>query len=133
MSGPDLPDPMPARAELISRWEALMGNPPPSGFSTIRLFRGIRYAEQVAADPALQRLDRQVNQRLKQLARHPLPRTNKILPGTRLLREWGGATHEVQVTDQGFLYRGTIYRSLTAIAGLITGTQWSGPKFFGLK
>ena len=133
MSAPDQLEPMPPRRELVQRWEALMGRSPPPGFSSTRLYRGIRYAEQVAADPTLQRLDRQVSRRLRQLARQPQPRRRNILPGTRLLREWRGATHEVEVTDQGYLYRGTTYRSLTAIAGIITGTQWSGPKVFGLK
>ncbi len=137
MSAPDQPDPLPERGELIARWEVLMGNPPPPGFSATRLFRGIRYAEQVAADPALQRLDRQANRRLRQLARQTYSRTRptrkKLMPGTRLLREWRGTTHEVRVTDQGYVFRGTPYRSLSAIAGVITGTRWSGPKFFGIK
>lgn len=133
MSGSNESEKLPDRADLIVRWEHIMGTPPPSRFSSVRLYRGIRYAEQVAADPELQRLDRQVNQRLKQLARQPNTKKQKILPGTRLLREWHGTTYEVLVTDQGYMYRGTTYRSLTAIATLITGTQWSGPQFFGVK
>lgn len=53
--------------------------------------------------------------------------------GTRLIREWRGATHEVHVRAQGFDYAGTTYTSLSAIARAITGTPWSGPAFFGLK
>ena len=55
-------------------------------------------------------------------------------PGTRLLREWQGRTHEVIVVEDGdFLYAGNRYRSLSRIARVITGTQWSGPSFFGLN
>lgn len=55
-------------------------------------------------------------------------------PGTRLLREWQGRTHEVIfVEEDDFLYAGKRYRSLSRIAGEITGTHWSGPSFFGLK
>ena len=54
---------LPPRQELIERWEELMGKPPPPRISNVRLYRSIRYAEQVAADPELQRLDRQVNRR----------------------------------------------------------------------
>lgn len=133
MSNPTDTETLPDRAELISRWKVVMRSPPPTGFSSIRLYRGIRYAEQVAADPELQRLDRQVNQRLKQLAKNPPAKRQKILSGTRLLREWHGKTYEVQVTNKGYLYQGTIYRSLSAISSMITGTQWSGPNFFGLK
>ena len=56
----------------------------------------------------------------------------KIKPGSRLVREWHGRTHTVCVTDDGFEFKGTTYRSLTKIARDITGAQWSGPKFFGL-
>ena len=127
---------MPPRPALLARWQALLGRPPPARYSTVRLYRDIRYAEQITADPELQRLERRVNERLQQLARQPKPKKAKkqsILPGTRLLREWRGATYQVLVTESGYLYRGDRYRSLTAIATEITGTRWSGPKFFGLK
>lgn len=53
--------------------------------------------------------------------------------GTRLLREWRGATHEVLVVAHGFEHAGKTYKSLSAIARAITGTPWSGPAFFGTK
>jgi Protein of unknown function (DUF2924) len=53
--------------------------------------------------------------------------------GTRYVREHNGKLHEVTVLDDGFEYGGENYRSLTEIAKAITGTQWSGPAFFGLK
>ena len=133
MTAADQVEGLPDRATLTARWQDVMGSSPPPRLSRHRLYRGIRYAEQVAADPELQRLDRQVSRRLKQLARQPKSKSRSVPVGTRLLREWHGKTHEVLVTDQGYLYRGTTYRSLTAIAGVITGTQWSGPNFFGLK
>jgi Protein of unknown function (DUF2924) len=58
---------------------------------------------------------------------------HRIRPGTRLVREWRGETHEVVITDSGFDYRGANYKSLSKIAKQITGTQWSGPAFFGLN
>ena len=58
---------------------------------------------------------------------------SQLKPGTRLMREWRGRTHEVLVLDDGFSWQGTDYRSLSAIARKITGTAWSGPLFFGLK
>ena len=54
-------------------------------------------------------------------------------PGTRLIREWQGRTHEVTVLEQGFRWNGETYRSLSAIARAITGTRWNGHVFFGLK
>jgi hypothetical protein len=48
------------------------------------------------------------------------------------LVEWRGHTHTVLVHEDGFEYEGQRYRSLTMIAGRITGAHWSGPRFFGL-
>jgi hypothetical protein len=56
-----------------------------------------------------------------------------LKPGMRLMREWRGQRYDVLILDSGFEYRGRTYQSLTAIAGEITGTHWSGPRFFGLK
>lgn len=52
--------------------------------------------------------------------------------GTRLVREWQGVPHEVEALEDGFRYRGTLYRSLSAVAGVITGVKWNGRRFFGL-
>ena len=55
-----------------------------------------------------------------------------LKPGTRLVREWGGRIRTVIVVEDGFDYEGERYRSLTQIAGRITGAHWSGPRFFGI-
>jgi hypothetical protein len=55
-----------------------------------------------------------------------------IKPGTRLLRSWNGRSIEVIVTDSGFEHDGRQFRSLSQIAREVTGTAWSGPRFFGL-
>ena len=52
--------------------------------------------------------------------------------GATLLREWNGETHQVLVLNSGFQWRGGRWASLSAIAREITGTRWSGPRFFGL-
>jgi hypothetical protein len=56
-----------------------------------------------------------------------------LKPGARLVREWNGRTHTVTATENGFDYAGKQFSSLTKIARTITGTRWSGPRFFGLK
>ena len=58
--------------------------------------------------------------------------SNDLKPGTRLAREWHGKTHHVLVLDDGFLFEERKYKSLSQIAIVITGTKWSGPRFFGL-
>jgi hypothetical protein len=57
----------------------------------------------------------------------------KLKPGTRLVREWNGTIYTVLVTSDGFEFAGKSWRSLSMIARHITGAQWSGPRFFGLK
>src|SRR5471032_2716177 len=56
-----------------------------------------------------------------------------LKPGTVLTREWGGVTHRVMVLEEGFAWAGQKYGSLSEIATRISGTRWSGPRFFGLK
>lgn len=58
---------------------------------------------------------------------------SRPLPGTRLIREYGGVQHVVTVRADDFEYEGRPYRSLSAIARHITGTRWNGWTFFGLK
>src|SRR3546814_10021789 len=51
---------------------------------------------------------------------------------TRLVRDWHGKPHQVLIRDDGFVYQDRVYRSLSHIARAITGSNWSGPRFFGL-
>lgn len=60
-------------------------------------------------------------------------RSVRLKPGARLVREWRGETHDVLVVEDGYLWKGQRWRSLSLIAREITGTRWSGPRFFGLK
>ena len=54
-------------------------------------------------------------------------------PGTVLRREWDGVMHEVRVEAGGFVWQGQRYASLSKVAREITGTNWNGPRFFGLR
>ena len=60
-------------------------------------------------------------------------RAVQLKPGVKLVREWRGETHDVLVLEDGFQWRGRRWRSLSAIAREISGTHWSGPRFFGLQ
>ncbi len=55
------------------------------------------------------------------------------MPGTRILRDWKGERHEVHILENGYLWRGKIHGSLSAVAKAITGVSRNGPKFFGLR
>ncbi len=58
---------------------------------------------------------------------------DRPITGTRLLREWQGVEQIVTVTAEGFEWQGRPYKSLSAIARVITGTRWNGWVFFGLR
>lgn len=57
----------------------------------------------------------------------------RLKPGVRLVREWQGQTHTVTVLEDEFEWQGKRHSSLSGIAKAITGTHWSGPRFFGLQ
>jgi hypothetical protein len=59
--------------------------------------------------------------------------TTELRPGTMLSREWNHRMHQVAVLADGFAWNGKTYPSLSQVAFAITGTRWSGPKFFGLR
>jgi Protein of unknown function (DUF2924) len=56
----------------------------------------------------------------------------RIKPGSILVREWDGHLHRVMALEEGFVLDGKTYRSLSKVAGAITGGHWNGPRFFGL-
>jgi hypothetical protein len=60
-------------------------------------------------------------------------RIAELHPGTILAREWNGRMQRVAVIADGFAWNGKTYPSLSKVAFAITGTRWSGPKFFGLR
>ena len=61
------------------------------------------------------------------------PANDRPISGTRLIRDYQGVEHCVTVRDNDFEYQGRPYKSLSAIARAITGTQWNGLTFFGVK
>jgi hypothetical protein len=63
----------------------------------------------------------------------PGHRRHALQLGTVLVREWDGQSQRVTVLENGFVWNGTTYRSLTEVAFAITGTRWSGPRFFGKR
>lgn len=136
---------------LRARWQALYRKDPPPTFRARLLRLGIAYRLQELAFGGLQprtvrllqklatqlRSERAASQGGAQIdagpsARPTVSQSFALTPGTRLMREWNGSTEVVDVTDKGFRWRGVTYRTLSSVAVAITGTKWSGPKFFGL-
>jgi hypothetical protein len=129
--------PTATRVELTAEWRRLYPTNPPARISRALLIAAIAYRVQEAAlgglRPELQRRLRHIAEQVSRGEEPALTATPRLKPGTRLLREWQGRTHEVLVIDDGFVWQQERYRSLSQIARAITGTRWSGPVFFGLK
>jgi hypothetical protein len=121
--------------ELRELWCQLYKTEAAPRLSRELLVRAVAYRMQEVASGGprleLRRQLRQIALELQQTGR--LRIRPRLKPGTRLMREWRGGSHEVLVLDDGFSWRGTRYHSLSAIARRITGTAWSGPLFFGLR
>src|SRR5262245_41516002 len=115
---------------LRRQWQLAFGRVPPAGLSQDLLGRMIAARLQ---ERAFGGLDRDCLRFLVSLARHERPPRRQIKPGTVLVREYQGRRHTVTTVRDGFDWQGTRYRSLSAIARAITGTAWSGPRFFALQ
>ncbi|MEM9798154.1 MAG: DUF2924 domain-containing protein [Pseudomonadota bacterium] len=128
----DLPDPARiaamARPDLLDLWRRLQGAPPPKSVSVPILRKALSYEVQCRQQggPSAARLER-LERALKASSK------GAAMPvGTELVRDWGGRTHRVTMTEAGPVMDGRTYRSLSAVAREITGARWSGPRFFGL-
>jgi hypothetical protein len=120
---------------LRLRWTEIFGAAPLRRVSRELLIRGIAFRLQEEAEGGLARKTlRQLDRLEKEFVSSGTVRIDSarnLQSGTRIVREWQGRVHEVIVLDDGYLWGGRRYRSLSEIARLITGTRWSGPRFFG--
>jgi hypothetical protein len=123
--------------ELRVEWRRLYRTHPPKKMSRDLLELGVAWKLQ---EKALGGFGASVRRRLADLAQTMATRGDLVKaravtlrPGARLVRQWHGETHQVVVLEDGYRWRGEHWRSLSAIARAITGTQWSGPRFFGLN
>jgi hypothetical protein len=123
-----------SRADLAQRWRALYRGDPPKGVGRRFLIGAIAHELQVReSGRSVQRLRRRLCRLAAESDQPHRTAAPTLRPGARLLREWNGVTHAVDVGDDAYLWNGSRYRSLSAIARAITGTRWSGPRFFGLN
>ena len=111
------------RAEWRRRWKA-----PPPLRSPELLRHAIAWRIQAAA---FGDLDGGTRRRLRRSQSTKVNRP-RLSPGTKLAREWRGVVFEVEVREDGFHFNGQAYRSLSKIAGVITGVKWNGLRFFGV-
>ncbi|MBT4086053.1 MAG: DUF2924 domain-containing protein [Alphaproteobacteria bacterium] len=133
-----LPTPAKERPELVEAWTKTRDHPPPKGFSTRLLRLACTYDRQVTEHGGLSKSSLRKLLNYANRYRGNKPPSDRKQPtarpstGTRLVREWQGQSHVVDVLNNKILYQGQSYRSLSEVARLITGARWSGPRFFGL-
>jgi hypothetical protein len=124
-------------AELRKRYVELFQAEPPKAFGPDLLRRSIAQQIQEKAYGGLSQATRRLLDQLVKAAiakpngRLEMPR--RIKPGSELVRTWKGESHRVMVMADGFAYGGKTFASLSEIASDITGTNWNGPRFFGLR
>jgi Protein of unknown function (DUF2924) len=117
---------------LRRRWQAVFGFPPPEHLTADLLRRMVANRLQ---EEAFGTFDRATLKLLDALARRDgsLAAERNLKIGTVLIRDYHGRRHTVTVALEGYVWEGNAYSSLSAIARAITGTAWSGPRFFALK
>ena len=122
---------------LKAQWRGRLATEPPSHASDEYMRSVVAYHIQVRSGPKLSKARlRKLDDLAGEFEKNPGYQPTSVAqmkPGVRLLREWNGEMYEVMVLESGFEYRGARYKSLSMIARVITGTRWSGPRFFGLR
>lgn len=123
--------------DLKQKWRDLFEREPPP-YNRRFLENRLAYRIQELAygglsQETLERLDALADELDGKKPKRRSPIENRPIVGTRLIREWRGVEHCVTVRNEDFEYQGRPYKSLSAIARRITGTQWNGLVFFGMK
>jgi hypothetical protein len=120
------------RKALRAAWALEFKREPPKGLWQDLLLRTLAWRLQ---EKAFGGHDKATLRFLKDFAQKKAgdQRCQRLKGGTVLVREFAGARHTVTIAPEGFVWQEKTYASLTAIARIITGTNWNGPRFFGLR
>lgn len=118
-----------SRPQLCDKWRDLYGSEPPNSsreFLRRRLTYRVQEIVYGGLDPALKAV----------LTPDTAPEWRSLATlrdGTKIVREWHGREYEVTVRGEKYEFQGKLYRSLSGVARAITGTNWNGNEFFGIK
>ncbi len=123
--------------ELRNRWKTLFGHPAPKSLRRNFLARAVAYQMQLEAygglSVATKRRLREIVSTVRNGDANGALGSNRIKPGIQMIRQWHDTTHTVTALAEGFEWNGRNYKSLSAVANAITGTNWNGYAFFGIK
>jgi hypothetical protein len=116
--------------ELRARWKAHFGYPAPKSLRRNFLARAVAYQMQVEAygglSEATKRRLREIAAAVRRGDANAAGVGNRTRPGAQMIRQWKDKTHTVTALNDGFEWDGQVYKSLSAIAKAITGTNWNG-------
>lgn len=118
------------RTALQERWRCLFDAGPPPRISNAMMAR-IILSELQWRNSGLSRTG--TIRRLQKAASAGEGPGPAAAAGDQLVRDWNGRRHVVEVRGGDYVWNGTTYRSLSAVAREITGARWSGPRFFGVS
>ncbi len=126
---------------LRRQWRAHLGGEAPAHLSRWLLMRVQAYRLQC---DAFGDLDKSIRRMLRSGKEDGVgapfdrraPRTREglgLMAGALLVREWKGRLERVMILEEGFAWNGQTFGSLSQIAKAMTGTNWNGHRFFGLR
>ncbi len=124
--------PHPGRSRVRASWEETFGSPPPPYLSVGFMERALAHEAQCQRHGRLPAKTRKALQCIAAGAPVAQASRGRLRLGAHLVREWNGRTYQVEVLSDGYRMDGRTWASLSAIAKHITGTSWSGPRFFGV-
>lgn len=117
------------RPALKERWAEIICTPPPPRLSKGMMVRVLASELQWQASG---QSSIRLRNKLQRIAGADTTHKPSVQSGARLMRTWNGREHVVDVVSDGYRWNDRTWRSLSAIAREITGTKWSGPRFFGV-
>jgi hypothetical protein len=118
---------------LRSLWRRTLRSSPPAAFTKDLMARFLCWHIQEQALGGLDPHTAKLLARFEPGAKPGADSARRLKPGTALVREYRGERHTVTVVPGGYVWREETYASLSIIARAITGTAWSGPRFFGVR
>lgn len=121
--------------ELQIKWQKIFNVPAPKGYTKLYLLKELTWYYKYKKLPS--KLQNQINNLVDNYEKTKSVNIRKIKKfevtiGTKFIREFKGEKYEVIAVNGGFSFNGKLYKTLSAVANVITGTHWNGKKFFGV-
>ncbi len=121
--------------ELKNKWQEIFKISAPKGYTKSYLVKELTWYYQYNQLPS--KLQNQINNLVNNYEKTKNINIKKLKKfevtiGTKFIREFKGEKYEIMAVEGGFNFKGKIYKTLSAVANVITGTHWNGKKFFGV-